>query len=91
MQAAALASSLGFALVGGLVTGGWKRHIQGPQNLIQTQDETIYFPCEGFIMKIPLWGQPPDQNCYDDSLYWEVRNPVTHKHHVCFLTIIHDK
>lgn len=27
MQAAALASSLGFALVGGLVTGGWKRHV----------------------------------------------------------------
>uniref|UniRef100_H3CEY0 Ammonium transporter Rh type A n=1 Tax=Tetraodon nigroviridis TaxID=99883 RepID=H3CEY0_TETNG len=48
MQAAALASSLGFALVGGLITG------------------------QGFIMKIPFWGQPPDQNCYDDSLYWEV-------------------
>lgn len=28
MQAAALASSLGFALVGGLVTGGWKRHLR---------------------------------------------------------------
>lgn len=41
-------------------------------------------------MKIPLWGQPPDQNCYDDSLYWEVRNPNTHKNHLCFLTIVHD-
>ncbi|KAK2856111.1 hypothetical protein Q5P01_004846 [Channa striata] len=46
MQAAALASSLGFALVGGLLTG--------------------------LIMKLPIWGQPPDQNCYDDSIYWEV-------------------
>ncbi|KAG7460783.1 hypothetical protein MATL_G00202500 [Megalops atlanticus] len=46
MQAAALASSLGFALVGGAVTG--------------------------FIMKLPVWGQPPDQNCFDDSIYWEV-------------------
>lgn len=46
MQAAALASSLGFALVGGAVTG--------------------------LIMKLPFWGQPPDQNCFDDSLYWEV-------------------
>ncbi|XP_010769887.1 ammonium transporter Rh type A-like [Notothenia coriiceps] len=46
MQAAALASSLGFALVGGAFTG--------------------------LIMKLPFWGQPPDQNCYDDSLYWEV-------------------
>ncbi|XP_041661133.1 ammonium transporter Rh type A [Cheilinus undulatus] len=46
MQAAALASSLGFALVGGAVTG--------------------------LIMKLPFWGQPPDQNCFDDSIYWEV-------------------
>ncbi|KAK1889361.1 Ammonium transporter Rh type A [Dissostichus eleginoides] len=46
MQAAALASSLGFALVGGAITG--------------------------LIIKLPFWGQPPDQNCYDDSLYWEV-------------------
>ncbi|XP_060907855.1 ammonium transporter Rh type A [Labrus mixtus] len=46
MQAAALASSLGFALAGGAVTG--------------------------LIMKLPCWGQPPDQNCFDDSIYWEV-------------------
>lgn len=45
-QAAALASSLGFALVGGAITG--------------------------LILKLPFWGQPPDQNCFDDSLYWEV-------------------
>ncbi|XP_015243490.1 PREDICTED: ammonium transporter Rh type A [Cyprinodon variegatus] len=48
MQAAALASSLGFALIGGAITG--------------------------MIMKLPFWGQPPDQNCFDDSLYWEVPN-----------------
>lgn len=46
MQAVALASSLGFALVGGALTG--------------------------FIMKLPVWSQPPDQNCFDDALYWEV-------------------
>ncbi|KAM9840616.1 ammonium transporter Rh type A [Aulostomus maculatus] len=46
MQAAALASSLGFAVIGGAITG--------------------------FIMKLPIWGQPPDQNCFDDSIYWEV-------------------
>ncbi|XP_026147274.1 ammonium transporter Rh type A-like [Carassius auratus] len=45
-QACGLASSLGFALVGGLVTG--------------------------LIMKIPFLGQPPDQNCFDDSVFWEV-------------------
>uniref|UniRef100_A0AAY5K8Z4 Ammonium transporter Rh type A n=1 Tax=Esox lucius TaxID=8010 RepID=A0AAY5K8Z4_ESOLU len=47
MQACALASSLGFALVGGAITG--------------------------LIMKLPFWGQPPDQNCFDDSIYWETR------------------
>ncbi|XP_076612684.1 ammonium transporter Rh type A [Chaetodon auriga] len=46
MQAAALGSSLGFALLGGVVTG--------------------------FILRLPIWGQPPDQNCFDDSIYWEV-------------------
>lgn len=33
----------------------------------------INFPFAGLIMKLPCWGQPPDQNCYDDSLYWEVK------------------
>ncbi|XP_073442523.1 ammonium transporter Rh type A [Dendrobates tinctorius] len=26
----------------------------------------------GFILKCPIWGQPPDENCYDDTVYWEV-------------------
>ncbi|KAG8445808.1 hypothetical protein GDO86_010554 [Hymenochirus boettgeri] len=26
----------------------------------------------GLFLKLPIWGQPPDQNCYDDSIYWEV-------------------
>ncbi|XP_029451967.1 ammonium transporter Rh type A [Rhinatrema bivittatum] len=46
MQSAALAASIGVAVLGGLITG--------------------------FILKLPFWGQPPDQNCYDDSIYWEV-------------------
>ncbi|XP_007934350.1 ammonium transporter Rh type A [Orycteropus afer afer] len=46
MQAAALGSSIGTAVVGGLITG--------------------------LILKLPIWGQPPDQHCYDDSVYWEV-------------------
>ncbi|KAK1171783.1 ammonium transporter Rh type A-like [Acipenser oxyrinchus oxyrinchus] len=46
MQAAALASSVSIAIVGGTITG--------------------------FILRLPIWGQPPDQNCYDDSIYWEV-------------------
>uniref|UniRef100_A0AAQ5XGQ7 Ammonium transporter Rh type A n=1 Tax=Amphiprion ocellaris TaxID=80972 RepID=A0AAQ5XGQ7_AMPOC len=34
--------------------------------------QTIHFLLPGFIMKLPFWGQPPDQNCFDDSIYWEV-------------------
>ncbi|NXD80179.1 RHAG protein, partial [Halcyon senegalensis] len=46
MQAAALGSSLGIALVGGALTGA--------------------------ILKLPFLGQASDQNCFDDSVYWEV-------------------
>uniref|UniRef100_A0A8C9WYA7 Ammonium transporter Rh type A n=1 Tax=Sander lucioperca TaxID=283035 RepID=A0A8C9WYA7_SANLU len=35
-------------------------------------DQTIHFLLQGLIMKLPFWGQPPDQNCFDDSIYWEV-------------------
>uniref|UniRef100_A0A7N8Y5I5 Rh family, C glycoprotein a n=1 Tax=Mastacembelus armatus TaxID=205130 RepID=A0A7N8Y5I5_9TELE len=26
----------------------------------------------GFILKIPIWGDPADDNCFDDEVYWEV-------------------
>ncbi|KAL7991358.1 hypothetical protein Chor_015614 [Crotalus horridus] len=26
----------------------------------------------GLILSLPFLGQPPDQNCYDDSVYWEI-------------------
>ncbi|XP_063055383.1 ammonium transporter Rh type B [Engraulis encrasicolus] len=26
----------------------------------------------GFILKLPIYGAPPDTACYEDSLYWEV-------------------
>nr|XP_046241588.1 rh family, C glycoprotein a [Scatophagus argus] len=26
----------------------------------------------GFILKFPIWGDPADDNCYDDEAYWEV-------------------
>ncbi|NXU23825.1 RHAG protein, partial [Thalassarche chlororhynchos] len=46
MQAAALGSTIGIAVVGGALTGG--------------------------ILKLPFLGQASDQNCFDDSVYWEV-------------------
>ncbi|KFP97790.1 Ammonium transporter Rh type A, partial [Leptosomus discolor] len=53
MQAAALGSTIGIALVGGALTGG--------------------------ILKLPFLGQVSDQNCFDDSVYWEV--PEEEKRH----------
>ncbi|NWR74210.1 RHAG protein, partial [Centropus unirufus] len=53
MQAAALGSSVGIALVGGALTGA--------------------------ILKLPFLGQASDQNCFDDTVYWEV--PEEHEIH----------
>lgn len=32
----------------------------------------------GSILKLPIWGDPADENCFDDEVYWEVREPATH-------------
>ncbi|XP_057350677.1 ammonium transporter Rh type C isoform X2 [Manis pentadactyla] len=26
----------------------------------------------GLILKLPIWGQPSDENCFDDAVYWEL-------------------
>ncbi|XP_034437195.1 rh family, C glycoprotein a [Hippoglossus hippoglossus] len=26
----------------------------------------------GLILRLPIWGDPADDNCYDDEVYWEV-------------------
>ncbi|XP_068039328.1 ammonium transporter Rh type A [Anomalospiza imberbis] len=51
LQAAALGSTLGIAIVGGALTG--------------------------VILKLPFLGQVSDQNCFDDSAYWEVPEEET--------------
>lgn len=28
----------------------------------------------GCILRLPIWGDPADDNCFDDEPYWEVRN-----------------
>lgn len=33
----------------------------------------------GFILKFPIWGDPADDNCFDDEAYWEVRAPFCHQ------------
>ena len=34
---------------------------------------------KGFILKFPIWGDPADDNCYDDEVYWEVSEQFHHK------------
>ncbi|XP_037000928.2 ammonium transporter Rh type C [Artibeus jamaicensis] len=31
----------------------------------------------GCILKLPIWGQPSEENCFEDAVYWEV--PEEHK------------
>ncbi|XP_068428769.1 rh family, C glycoprotein a [Clinocottus analis] len=26
----------------------------------------------GLVLRLPIWGDPADDNCYDDEVYWEV-------------------
>ncbi|XP_024413663.2 ammonium transporter Rh type A [Desmodus rotundus] len=35
----------------------------------------------GLILKFPIWGQPADQDCYDDSVFWEVPRWREHDNH----------
>lgn len=28
--------------------------------------------CSGFILKLPMFGAPADNACFEDSIYWEV-------------------
>lgn len=33
---------------------------------------SIFLPT-GAILRLPIWGDPADDNCFDDEVYWEVR------------------
>ncbi|XP_072800937.1 ammonium transporter Rh type A isoform X2 [Vicugna pacos] len=35
----------------------------------------------GLILRIPVWGQPADQDCYDDAVYWKVPQRTEHDYH----------
>lgn len=28
----------------------------------------------GFILKLPIYGAPPDTLCFEDAVYWEVHD-----------------
>ncbi|XP_037691270.1 ammonium transporter Rh type C [Choloepus didactylus] len=32
----------------------------------------------GIILKLPVWGQPADENCFEDAVYWEVPKDQEH-------------
>lgn len=47
---------------------------------------TYFLPAfTGAILKIPFWAQPPDEDCYDDSVYWEVLCSVLRMHMMTIL------
>lgn len=41
------------------------------------QTITTSGPVQGFILKLPVFGTPPDTHCFEDSVYWEVSWGVT--------------
>uniref|UniRef100_UPI00398E70D9 ammonium transporter Rh type C-like 2 n=1 Tax=Pristiophorus japonicus TaxID=55135 RepID=UPI00398E70D9 len=55
---------------------GWTPHIQGGHQaaalcvtlLLSLAGGAIV----GFILKLPFWGDPTDENCFEDTVYWEV-------------------
>lgn len=41
------------------------------------REELVLTSCDlkfslGIILKLPIWGQAADENCFDDAIYWEV-------------------
>lgn len=36
--------------------------------------KTLFVFSSGCILRLPIWGDPADDNCFDDEPYWEVRN-----------------
>lgn len=35
---------------------------------------TLFVFFSGCILRLPIWGDPADDNCFDDEPYWEVRD-----------------
>lgn len=35
---------------------------------------TLFVFSSGCILRLPIWGDSADDNCFDDEPYWEVRN-----------------
>lgn len=78
MQALSLAVTLGMALFGGILTGGcavcmlWCLCVQCIVICAFQVHLTICVHSLGLILKLPIYGSPPDTHCFEDSLYWEV-------------------
>ena len=35
-------------------------------------DNDLFVLFAGCILRLPIWGDPADDNCFDDECYWEV-------------------
>ncbi|KAG9276607.1 ammonium transporter Rh type B [Astyanax mexicanus] len=40
----------------------------------------------GFILKLPIYGAPPDTQCFEDSIYWEVPGEEEHCNELTHVT-----
>lgn len=76
IQAISLAVTLGIALLGGAIVGGSSFLLTWAEKwlawkLLFLIDKGIFF-YSGFILKLPIYGAPPDTICFEDNIYWEV-------------------
>ncbi|XP_040204259.1 ammonium transporter Rh type A [Rana temporaria] len=63
----------------GAAKPGYTPFLQGAALAATTGIAVVGGVITGFILKLPFWGQPPDQSCYDDTVYWEV--PLEEEEH----------
>lgn len=82
-QAAGLCVAICFGVGGGIIVGKkralqallfqWHRCVSTHVDE-QLQVISLFLFTLGCILRLPIWGDPPDDNCFNDEPYWEVRD-----------------
>lgn len=50
---------------------------KGSSYISQITTHSLFYSVTGAILRFPIWGDPADDNCFDDEVYWEVRTRST--------------
>lgn len=76
-QAAGLCVAICFGIGGGIIVG--KKQPPAPKQdgriqpcVFEHLDVTTLSSLSGCILRLPIWGDPADDNCFNDEPYWEV-------------------